>query len=254
MARSLLIRGMLAGLVAGLVAFVVARFFGEGAVAEAIAFEGAHAAEHAAGHAAEEELVSRGTQAGLGLLTATLIYGVGIGGIFALVFAGMSGRVGALGARTLSGLLALVAFVAIGLVPFLKYPPNPPAVGDGDTIGRRTTLFLALVAISVLVAVAALIAGRRLAPVVGTWDATIAAGVGYVLVMVVVHRLMPVIQEVGADFPATTLYEFRMSSLAVQASVWATLGLGFGYLAERGLAPRTPAGSSGSGRVATSAR
>src|SRR5689334_2008153 len=140
MARSLLIRGMLAGLVAGLVAFVVARFFGEGSVAQAIAFEGAHAAEHAAGHGGEEELVSRGTQAGLGLLTATLVYGVGLGGIFALVFAALSGRLGAFGARTLAGLLALGAFVTVGLVPFLKYPPNPPAVGDGDTIVRRTTL------------------------------------------------------------------------------------------------------------------
>jgi hypothetical protein len=238
MARSLLIRGMLAGLAAGLVAFVVARVFGEGSVAQAIAFESGNAAGHGAGHGGEEELVGRGTQAGLGLLTATLIYGVGLGGIFALVFAAMSGRVGAFGARTLSGLLALGAFVTVGLVPFLKYPPNPPAVGDGGTIGRRSGLFLALIGISLLVAVAAVIAGRRLAPVIGGWDASIVAAVGYVLVMVAVHRLMPAVQEVGADFPATTLYEFRVSSLAVQASVWATLGLTFGLLAERGLQPR----------------
>src|SRR4051794_25923969 len=176
MARSLLIRGMIAGLAAGLVAFVVAKVFGEGSVAQAIAVEGAHAAAH--GEAEEPELVSRGVQSTIGLLTATLIYGVGLGGIFALVFAAMSGRIGDFGARTLAGLLGLAGFVAIGLVPFLKYPPNPPAVGDGATIGHRTELFLAMVAISVLVAVLAVIAGRRLGPVLGAWNATIVAALG----------------------------------------------------------------------------
>jgi hypothetical protein len=236
MARSLLIRGMLAGLLAGLVAFVVAKVFGEGSVAQAIAVEGAHAAH--AGAAGEPELVSRGVQSTVGLLTATLIYGVGLGGIFALVFAAMSGRVGNVGARTLSGLLALGAFVTVGLVPFLKYPPNPPAVGYGETIGRRSALFLAMIAIAILVGVLAVVAGRRLAPALGTWDATIVAALGFVVVVAVVHQLMPDVNEVGAGFPAATLYEFRAASLAVQASVWASLGLAFGALAQRGLAPR----------------
>ena len=242
MARSLLIRGMLAGLLAGLVAFVVAKVFGEGSVAQAIAVEGAHTAH--AGADGEPELVSRGVQSTVGLLTATLVYGVGLGGIFALVFAAMSGRVGALGARTLAGLLALGAFVTVGLVPFLKYPPNPPAVGDGDTIERRTALFLAMVAIAILLGVLAVVAGRRLAPRLGPWDATIVAALGFVVAVAVVHQVMPDVDEVGTDFPATTLYEFRIASLAVQASVWATLGLAFGALVQRGLAPRAAAASS----------
>jgi predicted cobalt transporter CbtA len=229
---------MLAGLVAGLVAFVVAKVFGEGSVAQAIAVEGAHATAHAA---EEPELVSRGVQSTVGLLTATLVYGVGLGGIFALVFAAMSGRVGSFGARTLSGLLALGAFVAVGLVPFLKYPPNPPAVGDGATIERRTTLFLAMIAITLLLAVLAVMAGRRLAPSLGAWNATIVAVLGFVVAAAVVNQLLPDVDEVGADFPATTLYEFRAASLAVQASVWATLGLVFGALAQRELEPRAEA-------------
>ena len=236
MARGLLIRGMLAGLAAGLVAFVVARVFGEGAVAQAIAVDGAHAAAH--GEAGEPELVGRGVQSSIGLLTATLVYGVGIGGIFALVFAGMSGRVGRFGARTLAGLIGLGGFVAVGLVPFLKYPPNPPAVGDPDSIGRRTALFLAMVAISVLVAVLAVIAGRRLGPALGPWNATIAAALGFVAVVALVQWAMPDADEVGRDFPATTLYQFRIASLAIQASVWATLALTFGALADRLFQPR----------------
>ena len=34
------------------------------------------------------------------------------------------------------------AFVVVYLVPFLKYPANPPSVGDPDTIGKRTALVL----------------------------------------------------------------------------------------------------------------
>jgi len=250
MARSLLVRGMLAGLAAGLVAFVVARVFGEGAVTQAIAFEGSHAAAH--GDAGEPELVGRGIQSSVGLLAATLVYGVGIGGLFALVFAAMSGRVGGFGARTLAGLIGLGGFVAIGLVPFLTYPPNPPAIGDDDTLGRRTGLFLAMVAISVLVAVLAVIAGRRLGPALGPWNATVAAALGFVVVMAAVAWLLPAVDEVGHDFPATTLYRFRVASLAVQASVWATLALVFGALAERLFEP--PAARASRLPLASSAR
>ena len=41
-------------------------------------------------------------------------------------------------------------------MPFLKYPANPPSVGDPDTIGRRTELYLAMIVCSLLAAVAAL--------------------------------------------------------------------------------------------------
>ena len=37
-----------------------------------------------------------------------------------------------------TALVAAVGFVAVALVPFLKYPATPPAVGNADTIGDRT--------------------------------------------------------------------------------------------------------------------
>ena len=44
----------------------------------------------------------------------------------------------------------------IYVVPFVKYPPNPPGIGDPATIGERTALYFGMVAISVLAAIAAL--------------------------------------------------------------------------------------------------
>src|SRR3954451_7626399 len=87
--RGLLIHGMLAGLAAGVLMFVFAQVFGEPAVDKAIAFEEPHSPP-----SGEAPLVSRSLQSTLGLLTGTVVYGVAMGGVFALVFAAVQGRVG----------------------------------------------------------------------------------------------------------------------------------------------------------------
>ena len=147
MVRTLLVRGMLVGIVAGLLSFGFLKVYGEPQVDRAIAFESQQneakaAAEKAKGghmHMSEEdepELVSRSVQAGLGLLTAVMIYSVAFGGLFGLAFAFANGRLpGALSPQAVSVLLAATGFIAIYLVPNLKYPANPPSVGDPETIG-----------------------------------------------------------------------------------------------------------------------
>ena len=236
MAKSLLIRGMLVGIAAGIVAFLVARLFGESSVAQAIAVEGAHAA---AAHEAEgPEEVSRTVQSTIGLLTATVVFGAGLGGIFALVFAFAQGRILRLGARGLAAMLALGGFVTVYAVPFLKYPPNPPAVGNPDTIGRRTALYFTMLAISLLIGVLAFVVARRLEPTLGVWNATIAAVALFVVLVGLAEWAMPVSQEVGADFPAITLYHFRIASFGIQLALWSTLGLLFGALTERSMRSR----------------
>src|SRR5262245_5157272 len=134
-----LLRGMLAGIVAGLLAFGFARTFGEPQVDFAIAFEEQIA--KAKGEAPEPEIVSRETQAGIGLLTAVTVFGAGIGGLFSLVFAYAYGRLSPFGVRETAALIAAAAFLTVFLVPGLKYPPNPPSIGDPETIKQRTELF-----------------------------------------------------------------------------------------------------------------
>ncbi|MFF4243225.1 CbtA family protein [Streptomyces sp. NPDC001822] len=234
--RALLIRGMLAGLVAGVLALGVAYFLGESRVDAAIALEEAHAHSHEHGG---EELVSRTMQATGGLATGVLVFGVAAGGIAALVFCYALGRIGAFGPRATAALVAGAALLTVYVVPFLKYPANPPAVGNPDTIGQRTGLFFLMVALSVLLAVAAVITGKRLAPRLGNWNATIAAAGGYVVLIGLAYAFLPSFNEVGADFPATLLWEFRLSTLAVQATLWTAFGLVFGALTERQLLPPT---------------
>src|ERR1700712_1121336 len=145
MTRSLLIRGMLIGLIAGLAAFGFARWKGEPEVRHAIAFEEYVEYHHDPQAAPEKEIVSRALQDSAGLGTGAILYGVAIGGIFALVFVAAYGRIGLRTVRGTAAIVALASFVAIYVVPLLKYPSNPPAIGEPDTIGRRTALYLLMV-------------------------------------------------------------------------------------------------------------
>ena len=231
--RTLLVRGMLAGLGAGVLAFVFAYLVGEGPVDAAIAFEAANSHEHGG-----EELVSRSLQSTAGLATGLLVFGVAIGGIAALAFCFALGRIGRFGARATAALTALAGFLLVYLVPILKYPANPPAVGNPDTIGKRTILFVLMIALSVLLGIAAVLLGRRLAPAWGNWNASIAAGAAFVAVVAVAMAVLPSGDNTPKGFPATELWEFRTASIGIQAVLWAAFGLLFGFLAERVLEPR----------------
>ncbi|MFF7166878.1 CbtA family protein [Streptomyces sp. NPDC008086] len=237
--RTLLVRGMLAGIGAGVLAFVFAYLVGEGPVDAAIAFEEANS--HDMG-AMGEELVSRSVQSTAGLATGVLVFGVAIGGIAALAFCFALGRIGRFGARATAGLTALAGFLLVYLVPILKYPANPPAVGNPDTLDKRTILFVLMIALSVLLGIAALLLGRRLAPAWGNWNASIAAGLAFVAVVAIAMVVLPSGENTPKGFPATDLWEFRLASVGVQAVLWSAFGLLFGFLAERVLEPKPARG------------
>ncbi|MGW5334327.1 CbtA family protein [Streptomyces bauhiniae] len=243
--RNLLVRGMLAGLGAGVLALIAAYFLGEPNVDSAIGLEH-HSHEH------EVEVVSRSLQSTAGLATGVLVYGVAFGGIAALAYCFALGRVGRFGPRATALLLSGTALLAVYVVPFLKYPANPPSVGDPDTIGRRTTLYFLMMLLSVLLAVGAILLGKRLAPRLGNWYATLVAVAAFALLTGLAYVFLPVVNEVPEHFPATLLWRFRLSALAIQTVLWAGFGLLFGELAERLLNPRLTAARTAAQTVAAS--
>lgn len=250
MARALLIRGLLVGLLAGMLMFGFGKLAGEPSVDRAIAFEAAHehaehTHEHAAAEAPEPELFSRNTQSGIGLLTGVGVYGVAFGGLFSLVFAYAYGRVGNAGPKPLAALLAAGGFLAISVVPMIIYPSNPPAIGAPDTIAHRTALYFIMIALSVAAAIGAIVLHTKLARRTDGWTSTLSSLGVYVLVIGVAAALLPAIDEVPADFPASVLWHFRLASMGLQLVMWSTFGIVFGLAAERLLAPR----SRGLGRL-----
>jgi predicted cobalt transporter CbtA len=236
MMRMLLARGLLSGLGAGLLALVFARLFGEQPVGSAIDFESA--AQAAAGETPEPELVSRTVQSTIGLATGVLVYAVAFGGLFALAFAVANGRLGRLSERSTAAVVALGGYLVAFVVPFLKYPANPPSVGSADTISERTGAYFAMVAISVVLAVAATYLGRRLTQRWGAWNAALAACAAFIVAVALVQLVLPEINEVPAGFPATVLWDFRVASLGTQLVLWTTMGLLFGALVSRVMAPK----------------
>ena len=238
-ARDFLVRGLFAGLFAGLVAFGVAYVVGEPSVNAAIAIEESAASGHdhadeppaSDGPAATE--VPRSLQSTAGLLTGTMVAGITLGGLIGVLTALVLGRFGRLSVRGVSLSVAAIGFVSVSLLPFVAYPPNPPAVGNPDTIGTRTALYFVMLAISIIAAVTAILVGRRLAGRWDPWYATLSVIAGYLLVTLTAVALLPSYSEVPADFPATVLYEFRAASLITQLTLWVTLGIALGELLHR---------------------
>ena len=255
-ARDFLIRGLLVGLLAGLAAFGVAYAVGEPSVNAAIAIEeaGSGGHRHADDPAAHEDgppdwtttgeesaEVPRSLQSTLGLATGTLVAGATLGGLLGVLSALALGRFGSLRPRAVALLLTGVGFVAVAVLPFLAYPPNPPAVGSGETIGYRTALYFVMVAISVISAVTAVIVARKLTRTWGPWYAGLAVVGGYLAVTLTAMALLPTYNEVPADFPATVLYEFRLGSFLTQLTLWSVLGVALAESVHRLTARRTRA-------------
>jgi predicted cobalt transporter CbtA len=249
-AGTLLVRGMLCGIAAGLLCFSFLKIVGEPQVDRAIAFETqldeAKARAEAQALIAkglptpkeepEPELVSRHVQAGIGLFTGVMVYNVAFGGLFALAFGLAYGRMGDFDPRATAALLAIFGVVAVYIVPNIKYPANPPAVGDPATIGTRTALYFSMIAISLAAMIAAGMLRLRLLARHGPWNAFLIGVGAYLVVVVVVGLALPPVNEVPAEFPAVVLWRFRIASAGAQLIMWTTLGLLFGVVAERALA------------------
>ncbi|HSB57188.1 MAG TPA: CbtA family protein [Nitrosopumilaceae archaeon] len=78
------------------------------------------------------------------------ILGLSMGALFGLVFAYSRPALPSQNHIKKALFLAGIMWFTIFFIPFLKYPANPPTVGDPQTIVIRTTLYVAFVALSAL--------------------------------------------------------------------------------------------------------
>jgi Probable cobalt transporter subunit (CbtA) len=267
MEKKLILRGVLAGAVAGVLAFVFARIFAE----PVINYESGRdvviaALDKAAGLPAPPpgpDIFSRTIQANIGIGTGMIAFGTAMGALFAVAYALCLGRVGNVRPRTLALLLAGAGFLGIYLVPFIKYPANPPSIGHPETIRARGGYYLIMVLASVVLLTAAVWLGQRLKERFGTWNAALLAGAAFVVAAGIVMALLPQLGHLAFNeqtygdhatetplpltnakgtlvypgFPADVLFSFRLYSVAAQLLLWSVIGLIFAPLADRLLAP-----------------
>lgn len=259
MEKRIIAQGVLWGALGGLLAFIFARIFAEPVIARAIDYESGRddaMAElaKAAGltpEAAGPDIFSRTVQANVGIGFGMILFGAAMGAIFAVVYCLAIGRVGNVSPRNLSLLVAGGLFLGMYLVPFVKYPANPPSIGHPETIRDRGGLYLLMVLCSLVFLFGAVWLGQRLASRFGNWTAMLAgtafvAAIGLVmLVLPSLGQLAVNVHEYGSSatetpqplkdgsgaivypgFPADDLYAFRFYSVVAQMILWATIGLG----------------------------
>lgn len=162
-----------------------------------------------------------------GHVAAGVVFGVAMGSLFGIVFAASEGSLPGRGPLTKAVLLAGVMWVALYVIPFIKYPPNPPATGDPDTIALRTVLYLALVAASGLgalcIAKMSLYAARkrRVAP----GRAAIVGVASYTVFAAALMMLMPSSPDPDPAIDSQLLSGFRAMSAVGAVSFWASVGV-----------------------------
>lgn len=158
-----------------------------------------------------------------GMILAGGIFGMAIGSLFGIVFAyskkTLPGKHAVQKTLLLSGLMWFTIFI----IPFLKYPANPPTVGDPETIVLRSLLYLSFIAISGFGAVGFYQLYKRLK------TKKIIVFLGYASFISIAFVLMPANpDEVSA--PMDLVNEFRIMSAISMSIYWVAIAIVMGLL------------------------
>ncbi|KAG2480170.1 MAG: CbtA family protein [Thaumarchaeota archaeon] len=154
-----------------------------------------------------------------GQVLAGAILGTSIGALFGIVFAYsrkiLPGQHNVKKALVLAGIMWLTIY----LIPFLKYPANPPTVGDSETVVLRATLYLAFIAISGFSVIGFYQLSKKF-----QGRKKLVAVIGYAAFMTAMFVVMPPNpDEIAA--PMELVNGFRVMSVVAVSVFWLALGI-----------------------------
>lgn len=214
----------LAGLAAGLAVAIYHFVITEPIIEHAISIEAQlHPLENQA------PLVSRDAQR-VGLFVASALYGVTWGLLLSVFYEGARRWLPGLNVWQRAAVLSAASYWSLALFPFLKYPANPPGIGDPATIGYRQGLYIAVLVLSLLgtaLAFAAARGNRR------RWPWALLALVAF---DVVAYVFLPPNPD-PISIPLDLLRDFQVRSFIGLGLFWAILGLLFALNLRRRAAP-----------------
>lgn len=162
-----------------------------------------------------------------GQMLAGVILGVSMGALFGIVYGysrlSLPGKNDVKKALVLAGIMWLVVF----FIPFLKYPANPPTVGDGDTVVLRGALYLSFIAISGLSAVGFYQLSKKFKS-----NKKLVTLIGYAVFISAVFFVMPE-NPYEITAPMNLVTEFRIMSVLGVTSFWVSIGVILGIFWDR---------------------
>jgi predicted cobalt transporter CbtA len=168
-----------------------------------------------------------------GEIAAGAILGTSLGALFGIVFVYSRSLLlhsdsNVKKALILAGIMWFVLF----LVPALKYPANPPAVGDPDTIYYRESLYIGLLAISGFSALGLALLYRMLGNRTNNKNRIIIVPVIYAAIIVGAFLVLPPNPD-KITAPADLVQGFRIASAFTMTIFWGLLGITLGAFWDR---------------------
>jgi predicted cobalt transporter CbtA len=231
---------LLAGLAAALVVAAFHYVVTEPIIEQSIAIE---ESLHTMEGEHEVEPVSRDVQRSGGLVIGFLLYGLSWALLFGVAFTFSQRLLLGSSVFTKALFLTVLAYLGVALIPFLKYPANPPGVGEPESIGVRQSLYIAMLLLSIAGTVLAALMGRAIGQ---RQSKPVGAAAGAVLLLVFAGILF-VALPANPDpirLPDFLVMGFRVRSLLGLTLFWGVLGVSFAWLAARFARPasyRVPA-------------
>jgi predicted cobalt transporter CbtA len=161
-----------------------------------------------------------------GSIASSAILGMSYGALLGIVFAYSRKSLPGKNNIVKAILLASITWFVIYFVVAMKYPANPPAVGDPATISFRQELYVTMLVISGSAAIAAAFLYRKMGP--KSPRKAVAVGLYAILVIAAFFLLPGNPDKVSA--PADLVNGFRIASISTMTIFWVVLGLVFGIL------------------------
>jgi len=213
-----ILRGAGSGAIAGILGFIFARVFAE-PVNKAIDYESGRDAilaelNRAAGRVVAPdgpEIFSRTIQSTIGIACGIVAFSAAMGALVAVAYLVMHGRFN-VRPHSLVWMIAGFGFLGVYLLPFVKYPANPPAIGHTFTIVTRGQLYLSMVACSLILLGLAVYLARRLAPRFGWTGAVVMSAVAFLVVYGALIGLLPSLGNLPGNVAASSQFGYARAA------------------------------------------
>jgi len=154
-----------------------------------------------------------------GQVLAGVILGLAMGSLFGIVYALSRNSLPGKNDVTKSVILAGIMWITIYIIPFLKYPANPPTVGDGETVMLRSILYVSFIALSGISVVIFYKLSQKLQN-----NKKYFGLFGYIIFITILFFVMPENpDEITA--PMNLVNEFRLMSIFGVSSFWGSIGI-----------------------------